>query len=83
MAEVHEGLSQVRQMVKGSVQTTAKPEGLLTHDVAQYLICLDLKKMEFEQLLHKDEAHWEENLLMVKRQAGEIQEQTKAWLEKV
>jgi len=39
--------------------------------------------VEFEQLLHKDEAHWAENLLMIKRQAGEIQEQTKVWLEKV
>ena len=82
MAEVHEGLSQVRQMVKGSVQTTANPEGLLTRNEAEYLMCLNLKHVEFEQLLQKDEAHWAQNLLIVKRQAGEIQEQTKAWLEK-
>ena len=54
-------------MVKGSVQTTANPEGLLIHDEAQNLICLDLKHDEFEQLLHKDEAHWAENLLMIKK----------------
>ena len=50
MAEVHDGLNQVRLMVKGNVQSSANLEGVLTRDEAKYLMCLDLKHVELEQL---------------------------------
>ena len=75
MTVVHETLSQVRLIVKGNVKNEANPEGLLTRDEAKYLMCLELKHVELEQLFKQDEAHWAENLLMVRRQAEEIKAQ--------
>ena len=75
MTVVHETLSQVRLIVKGNVKNEANPEGLLTRDEAKYLMCLELKHVEFEQLFKQDEAHWAENLLMVRKQAEEIKAQ--------
>ena len=48
MQEVHEGLSQVRLMIKGNIQSQANPEGLLTRSEAKYLECLELKHVELE-----------------------------------
>ena len=75
IAEVYEALRQVIHMVKENVQNEANSEGVLTQGEAKYLMCLDLKYMVFVNASTRlDEAHWAENLLMIRRQAGEIQE---------
>ena len=61
-------------MVQGNVRCEANPDGLLTRKEGEYLACLELQHVKLEELMRKDEAHWAENLEMVKRQAGEIHE---------
>ena len=82
LAVVHEGLYLVKQMVKANFRCKENPDGLLTRKDSEYMVCLKLENLRLEQLLRQDEAYWAMNHEFVKRQAGEIQDQMKQFLER-
>ena len=82
MAVIKEKVDTVIATITGNVQSDENPTGLLMKGEAEYLKCLEINSKRLEELMRQDEAHWAENLDMIKRQAGEIQDQIKALLEK-
>ena len=54
-------------MVKGSVLGKENPKGVLTKSEQEYIACLEMQHVRFESLMRQDEAHWAENLEMVKK----------------
>ena len=68
----HTNLEEVKALIKGNIQNTDNPRGTFTGKEQEYLDCLELGHVKLEDLMRRDEAHWEENFIMVQRQAQEI-----------
>ena len=67
MAQIHERVQIVKDIVKGSVRGKENPKGVLTKSEQEYIACLEMQHVRFESLMRQDEAHWAENLEMVKK----------------
>ena len=61
----HTNLDEVKALIKGNIQSTANPKGTFTGEEQEYLDCLQLSHVKFEDLMRRDGAHWEENFVMV------------------
>ena len=62
---IHSNLDEVKAIIKGNIQSTDNPKGIFTSELKDYIDCLELGHIKLEDFLRKDEAHWEENLVMV------------------
>ena len=78
----HTNLDEAKALIKSNLQNTDNPKGVFTGEEKEYMDCLQLGHVKLENLIRKDEAHWEENYIMVQRQAQEIQEQFKQLMDK-
>ena len=66
LQEVLEKVEALKNKTKGNVYGKDNPHGLLTRDANLYLGCLTIQHENLEKLYREDEAHWTENLEMVK-----------------
>ena len=80
MAQIHERVQNVKCIIKENVQSDENLSGVLTREETLYLECIEIKHVQLENLMRQDEAHWAENLEIIKRQAQEIQDEIKTFL---
>ena len=67
MIVLQEHLVGIRELIKQNSKSKTIPGGLLTRGEQKYLDCLEIKKVELEELLRSDEAHWAEFQEMSRR----------------
>ena len=77
----HTNLDEAKAIFGAHIQDTQNSKGVFTSKLQEYIDCLLFAHVKLEDLMRKDEAHWEENLVMVKRQAQEIHEQVHQLME--
>ena len=73
MLRVHESVEEVRKTIKSNLFDKAGKVGHLVQKKREYLACLEMKNVELEQLLRKDEMHWTKQIQATKKQAKDIQ----------
>ena len=66
---IHTNVDAVKAIFRGNIRNTGNAKGVFTSKEQEYIDCLLFGHVKLEDLMRKDEAHWEENLVMVKRQA--------------
>ena len=74
MAKAHEVLDGFRKKIQENILSDENRDGLLTGKLDDYLNCLEIKYLDFELLLRKDETKWAENLEIMKKKSNEVNE---------
>ena len=74
MAKSHEVLDGFRKKIQENILSDENRDGLLTGKLDDYLNCLEIKYLDFELLLRKDETKWAENLEIMKKKSNEVNE---------
>ena len=73
MDEIVERLDRVKQTYRENIFDDKKPDGLLTNKEEEYFKCLELNRVQLDDYMKEDLAHWTANLEIVKKQAQEVQ----------
>ena len=72
IGNINERILALRMLVRENIQSEDSPLGLLRGKEEQYLECLDLKQAALNELLKKDEAHWNLNQEQARQKADEV-----------
>ena len=82
LAKALEHLEYARTKIRSNVFSKENPHGLLTRREKKYLKCLELDYQGLDDLMRQDEAHWAENLEIVKRDSLRIKDEIEAMLKR-
>ena len=82
MQEVHEKLENLQKKVIENIYTQENEDGLLIGKLEDYIKCLKLENVKFDQLLQKDESYWMRNANHEKKLAKKTEDEWQNWLAK-